>query len=220
MLEYIGLDDSPILSQIPNQFRSAAFLLHPFVHMPDGWEKRKRERPFQHIYPSDEEILNIGKPIPWNHISQQSGLTLHEVGIALNDHRDNRPDLTNQLLACFDTDLYFPMEDKLSVFLLNDISKVLGSNGADFVLYSEPIDGRKGRLKIEEIKPEEMSDLTPSVIMLMDENLEFAFISEYDTYTTLFLTKDDNIAEIIRRMNWEAIICDNKTTPTWFLQKS
>ena len=186
--------------------------------MPDGWEKKKRERSFQHIYPSDEEILNIGKPVSWNQISQQSDLTLQEVGIAIHDHRNKRPDLTNQLLACFDSDFYYPMEDKFSVFLLNDILKVLGSNGADFIFYSEPLEGEKVRLKIEEIKSEEVSDFSSSEIMLIDENLEFAFISEYDAYTTIFLTKDDNIDEIIRRMNWEAIICDNKTTPIWFTQ--
>ncbi|PUB08210.1 DUF2711 family protein [Paenisporosarcina sp. OV554] len=220
MLEYIQLDVSPILSQISNHFKSAAFLLHPFVQMPDGWEKRKRERPFQHIYPSDEEILNIGKPVSWNQISQQSDLTLQEVGIAVHDHRDKRPDLTNQLRTCFNSDFYYPREDKISVFLLNDIVNVLGSKGADFVLYSAPLEGEKGRLKIEEIKLEEMSDLTPAEFMLMDDKLEFAFISEYDAYTTLFLTKDDNISEIIRRMNWEATICDNKTTLNWFSQKS
>lgn len=220
MLEYIRLDNSPILSQISNHFRTAAFLHHPFVLMPDGWEKRKRERRFQHIYPSDEEILNIGKPVSWNQISQQNDLTLQEVGIALHDHRGNRPDLTNQLLASFDSDFYYPREDKISVFLLNDILNVLGSKGADFVLYSEPIEGGKGKLKIEEIKLEEVSDLTPAEIMLMDENLEFAFISEYDAYTSLFLTKDANIGEIIRRMNWEATICDSKTTSTWYSQKS
>lgn len=220
MLEYIRLDNSPILSQIPNHFKSAAILLHPFVQMPDGWEKRKRERPFQHIYPSEEEILKIGKPVSWNQISQQSDLTLQEVGIAIHDHRNKRPNLTNQLLACFDSNFYYPREDKLSVFLLNDILNVLGSKGADFVFYSEPLEGEKGRLKIEEIKSEEVSDFSSAEIMLIDENLEFAFFSEYDAYTTIFLTKDDNIDEIIRRMNWEAIICDSKTTSLWFSQKS
>lgn len=216
MLEYIRLDNSPILSQISN-FKSAAILLHPFVQMPDGWEKSKRQRPFQHIYPSDEEIVTIGKPISWNQISQQSGLTLQEVGIAIHDHQNKRPDLTNQLLACFDCDFYYPREDKLSVFLLNDILNVLGSKGADFVFYSAPLEGEKGRLNIEEIKSVEVSDLSPAEIMLVDENLEFAFFSEYDAYTTMFLTNHDNIDEIIRTMNWEAIICDNNTTPTWFL---
>ena len=43
MLDYIWLDDkSPILSQLPNNFKSAAILLHPFIQMPFGWGKNKR----------------------------------------------------------------------------------------------------------------------------------------------------------------------------------
>lgn len=221
MLEYIRLDDdSPILSQISDHFESAAFLLHPFVLMPDGWENEKRERPFQHVYPSDEEILNIGRPVSWSQISQQSGLTMQEVGIAIHNHRDKRPDLTNQLHSCFNSDFYYPREDKISVLLINDIVSVLRCKGARFAIYSEPLEGEKGLLKLEEIKLEEMSDLTPAEFMLTDEKIEFAFISDYDAYTTLFLTRNDDIAEIINSMNWEAIVCDNKTTLNWFSQKS
>lgn len=66
MLDYIWLNDkSPILKQIRRRFKSAAILLHPFVQMPSGWEKTVRETSYQHIYPSDKEILTIGKPVSW-----------------------------------------------------------------------------------------------------------------------------------------------------------
>ncbi|MEH7143205.1 MULTISPECIES: DUF2711 family protein [Priestia] len=55
MLDYIWIDgDLPILSQLPNDFNSAAILFHPFIQMPSGWEKSKRANPYQHIYPNDE----------------------------------------------------------------------------------------------------------------------------------------------------------------------
>ncbi|GMB75753.1 hypothetical protein BCER1_21540 [Bacillus cereus] len=41
MLDYIWLDDkSPILEQLPRNFKSAAILLHPFIQMPLEWEIR------------------------------------------------------------------------------------------------------------------------------------------------------------------------------------
>ncbi|WP_255286066.1 DUF2711 family protein [Priestia megaterium] len=53
LLDYIWIDgDLPILSQLPNDFNSAAILFHPFIQMPFGWDKSKRENPYQHIYPS------------------------------------------------------------------------------------------------------------------------------------------------------------------------
>jgi len=55
LLDYIWIDgDLPILSQLPNDFNSAAILFHPFIQMPSGWEKSKRANPYQHIYPNDE----------------------------------------------------------------------------------------------------------------------------------------------------------------------
>lgn len=62
LLDYIWLDDnSTILEQLPSNFKSAAILLHPFVQMPSGWEKSVRNRHYQHIYPSAEEIIHDGK---------------------------------------------------------------------------------------------------------------------------------------------------------------
>jgi Protein of unknown function (DUF2711) len=43
LLDYIRLDTKcTILSQIPDNFSSAAILLHPFVEMPSGWTQRKK----------------------------------------------------------------------------------------------------------------------------------------------------------------------------------
>lgn len=75
MLDYIWLDDkSPILEQLPSNFKSAAILLHPFVQMPLGWEKSVRKRPYEHIYPSAEEIIHNGKSVSWKEMMSCSGL--------------------------------------------------------------------------------------------------------------------------------------------------
>ncbi|AMR84684.1 putative protein YwbB [Bacillus thuringiensis serovar morrisoni str. 4AA1] len=75
LLDYIWLDDkSPILEQLPRNFKSAAILLHPFVQMPLGWEKSVRKRPYEHIYPSAEEIIHNGKSVSWKEMMSCSGL--------------------------------------------------------------------------------------------------------------------------------------------------
>ena len=127
MLDYIHLDvDVPILSQLPSPFTSAAFLLHPFVQMPSGWEQAKRKHPSHHIYPSDEEIVQLGIPVSWKSIMQQSGLaTFEEVAIALSDvwlHKKYaKPSLAKKLNVIFQQSLYYPMEDTISIFLIEDM---------------------------------------------------------------------------------------------------
>lgn len=75
LLDYIWLDDnSPILEQLPSNFKSAAILLHPFVQMPLGCGKSVRKRPYEHIYPSAEEIIHDGKPISGKGMLSHSGL--------------------------------------------------------------------------------------------------------------------------------------------------
>lgn len=192
--------------------------------MPLGWEIAKRERPYQHIYPSDQDTLDSGIPVSWGEVMNNSGLdSLKELGIALADNALNkkyaRPDLAEKLYSSVTSDFYYPMEDRISIFLIDDILDILRSQGANFSHYIDPLEDRSGTLKITDIKPIEVSDLALSEIMLTDENTEFAFMSQYDEFTTLFLAKDENITGIVKRMNWEAIICDNKTIATWYLQK-
>lgn len=226
-MNYLRLKtDSPILSQLPNNFKSAAILLHPFVQMPLGWEIAKRERPFQHIYPSDQDTLDSGIPISWVEVMNNSGLdSLKELGIALADPALNkkyaRPDLAEKLhlYSRGTSDFYSPMEDRISIFLIDDILDILKSQGAKFLNYIDPLEDRSGTLKITDINPIEVSDLALAEIMLCDENAEFAFISQYDEFNTLFLAKDENITGIVKRINCEAIICDNETIATWYLQK-
>ena len=53
--------------------------------------------------------------------------------------------------------------------------------------------------------------------MLVDENFEFAFLSLYDSFSTLFLTREKNIASVVQTLNWEAVVCDDKTRLNWYL---
>lgn len=224
MLDYIWLDDnSPILNQLPNNFKSAAILLHPFVQMPLGWEHNKKENEYQHIYPSNEDILKQSKPVSWEKVMHHSGLTtLSELAIALQTSISAlkkeyaREDLAEKLNSSFKSGLYYPDEDCTSVFLINNLLKVLSSKGARHLSYFDPILDKSGILEIKNLTPLEVCDFSLKEIIITDINMDFAFMNVYDSFTTLLMAKDENINDIVQSMNWEAIICDKKTYINWY----
>lgn len=211
----------PILSQLPNNFKSAAILLHPFVEMPLGWEQLRRQSPYEHIYPSDEDILKHGKPVSWEIVVHDNSFkNIKELAIALISSigafrkEYARTDLVEKLNL--KTDIYYPSEDSISVFLIGDLLKVLSSNGANSLFFSEPILDKSGALRINDTTTLEISEITDSELILSDENINFAFMSIYDSFITLFIAKDKNINDIVQSMNWEAIICDDETKIDWY----
>lgn len=228
LLDYIRLDTkSTILNQIRDNFSSAAILLHPFVEMPSGWtQSKKNQNPYQHIYPTDEEILNNAKPILWKTVMDKCCLaSFAEVELALLtsigalNEEYARSDLSDSLNANLQQDLYFPDEDRTSVFLLKGLLEVMDSKEATLLHYSEPIFDTSGSLKLKELKPINICDLSSAELIVTDNNMEYAFMSMYDSFNTLFLSKQENIDEIVRKMGWEAIICDHQTYMEWFLTK-
>lgn len=223
MLNYIRFnEDAPIKNQLPQDFKSVAILFHPFIQMPIGWEQTKRKNPYEHIYPSDEEILKYGKPVLWEKIISDCELNnTKELAIALMTaisglkKEYSRPDLAEKLNL--QSDVYFPSEDSISVVMLDDILKVLSLNGAKSFYYSEPIFDKNGWIEISETNALQISKITRSEIFLSDENMDFAFMSIYDSFITLFLSKNESIENIVEKMNWESIICGEDTTVNWYL---
>lgn len=226
-MDYIRLDwDLPILPQLPNGFKSAAILFHPFIQMPYGWEKTKRENPYQHIYPSDEEMINLGEPISWIEVMSKSGLKSYkELSLALQTstgalgYKYEREDLANLLNSYLETipDLYYPDSDRTSLFIIDSLLKVLCSKGANTLYFSEPIHDTNGSFKVIDISPLEIANLSPNESIITDENMDFAFMGIYDSFITLLLAKDTNIEDIIKSHNLEALICDKEVSPSWFL---
>lgn len=222
MLDYIEIDDkSPILNQLPSSFKSAALLLHPFVQMPINWEKTKRKNLYQLIYPNDEEILSIGQPVSWKAMMSQCGLNSYEeVAKAILYLREKyeRKDLEEKLTANLNQDLYYPSEDSTSIFILKDILNLFSARKTNHLYFSDPIFGSTGQLKIKDTSPSDIADLSATELILTDEQLDFAFMSLYGSFTTLFFAKDGNINDIVQSMNWEAIICNEQTYINWFIK--
>ncbi|PGK51804.1 hypothetical protein CN918_28850 [Priestia megaterium] len=225
-MDYIWLtDESPILSQIPTKFKSAALILHPFIQMSLEWEETKKQNPFTHVYPDDEEMLKLGKPVSWSEIMNMSGLnSYHEVALSLLSSigalstRYARRKSKNILKLRLEPGVYFPPEDTTPVYILEDVLKVMSRNGAATFHYSEPLCGKDGVLYIEETIPLDIIDLAEKELILIDENKDFVFMNMYDSFVTLFISTEENIEEIIKEQNWEAIICDNNTTTNWYFE--
>lgn len=213
LLDYIRLDrDLPILPQLPDGFKSAAILFHPFVQMPFGWEKSKRENPYQHIYPSDEEIINLGEPISWKEVMSKSNLgSYKELSIALQTLTDTSDEYKKLAsYARFNYDFYYPEEDCTSLFILNSLLRILCSKGANTLYFSEPIHDTNGSFKVNDMSFLEIANLSPNESIITDENMDFAFMGIYDSFITLLVAKDKNIEDIIKPLNLEALICDKE----------
>ncbi|PES87123.1 hypothetical protein CN504_05875 [Bacillus anthracis] len=224
MLDYILLDDkSPILAQLPSTFKSAAMLLHPFVQMPLGWEKSMRKKPYEHIYPSAEEIIHNGKSVSWKEMMPYSGLhsyaelamaMLTSIGAFTEEYK--REDLAEKLHSNLKEDLYYPTEDYTSIFLLHKLLKLLGSKGAKNLYFSEPILDTSGLLEINNTTPLDIWDISNNELIITGEDNEYAFMSIFDSFTTLLLAKEENIEYIVHSMNVKAVICDKKTMIDWY----
>ena len=224
MIDYLWFDeDSPIINQLPHGFKSIAILFSPFIQMPLGWEKAKRKTTYEHIYPNDEEILRYGKSVSWEKIKNDCQFNnAKELAMALITaiggfrKEYSRPDLAEKLNL--QSGMYFPKEDSISVLMIDDILKILSSNGAKKFYFSEPVFDKSGWIEISKTNALQICGITRTEIILTDENMDFAFMSLYDSFVTLFLSKYENIENVIQKTKWEAFICGEDTYVNWYLQ--
>jgi hypothetical protein len=223
-VKYIRFDEEyPLLKQARNDFRSAAFLLHPFIQMPEGWTTGKKEKSYLHIYPTNKEIVALGQPKSWETVREKCDFaSLKEVGLALSSPSLNkfhrREDLEERMFSAFSPDFYWPLEDQPSIYLCEGILKAFASTGSRTFLFSEPIGDSSGKVAIAACTPYEVPEISPAEVLLTDEKGHSIFMSHYDRYTTLFLSNEEKIQEVIERQGWEAVICGPETKLDWFLE--
>ncbi|KAA9005018.1 DUF2711 family protein [Paenibacillus spiritus] len=210
--------EKPILDQLPHPFTEAAILLNPFIQMPVGWTDSKARSEYDHVYPDLEESIQLGRPKPWKEVMQDTGIQSYEelvmalkTSISALKKEFSRPDLAALLNNNLHKDLYYPREDKISEFLISDILDVFSSSGADTIIYSDPILDQDGTLLINNVTAKEICELAPTEIILTDEGMQFAFLSVYDSFITVLLSKEKKLKEVIDKKKWEAVICKPKT---------
>lgn len=223
MIDYIWFDDNiPILNQLPNNFKSAAILLNPFIQMPIAWEQIQQRKSNDDLCPSDIEILKYGKPLSWKHVMQENCFKdYRELALALKASVWKArkvyegPDLTEKINHR--EGMHYPNADAVSAFLIEDFLKILSSNGARNLYFSAPIEDINGMKQISETTALEIGRITDQELILTDENLEFAFMSLGSSFITMFLAAKENIEGILGTMNWEGFICEDKTILNWYL---
>ncbi|MCI4060116.1 DUF2711 domain-containing protein, partial [Bacillus cereus] len=88
------------------------------------------------------------------------------------------------------------------------LMKVLSYNGSNQFYYSEPIWENSGFLDITEANLRTVLDDAAAELILTDKKMDFVFLSVYDSFINVFLSKGENINELVQRMGWEAMICD------------
>jgi hypothetical protein len=226
-MDYIWFNyETPIIQQLPQPFTEAAILLNPFFQMPKGWTDNKKKSEYEHVYPELVESLQLGRPKSWKEVMADTGIQSYaELALALMTSISAlrkeyaRPDLAALLNRAISNDLYYPREDNISEFFISDILDVLGSDGASNLLYSDPIFDQSGELQIIDVTELSVSELAPKEIVLTNEKLDYAFLSVYDSFITMFLSKEKKIEEIINQKNWEAVICGPETYISWYYGK-
>ena len=129
----------------------------------------------------------------------------------------------NQFLADkinLNEDEYYPIEDNLSIFLIKDFVDVLTSKGAKKISFSNTILDVNKTLEVNEANCIEICKLCEEYpeVMIYDNNLDFAFLSVYDSFINLFLAKEESdIIDVLNIKKWEGFICDDNTKIDWFL---
>lgn len=220
LLETLHFEEGvPILRQLPKPFTSAAFLLHPFVLMSDGWEEQKRKRPYEHIYPSDEEIIAMGRPVSWKTVrlrsEKETALALMSAVTALREEYA-LPE-SARLFNRLHPDLYLPSDDVTSPFLIPGLLDVFRSKGIKRCTYYEPVE-EKGIFSLNQTAASDVCGLLRADMIIADEKRRAAFMSIYDSFTTLFLMEEQDMPSVIRAMSWEAGICSDTACINWYSQ--
>ncbi|WP_376700502.1 DUF2711 family protein [Bacillus sp. A1] len=224
MLETLHFEEGvPILRQLPKPFTSAAFLLHPFVRMPDGWEEQKRKRPYEHMYPSDEEIIAMGSPVSWKTVMTICGLRSEkETALALMTavtalREEYALPESARLFNRLHPDLYLPSDDVTSPFLIPGLLDVFRSKDIERCTFYEPIEA-EGLFSLNQTAASDVCGLLRADMIIADEKRRAAFMSIYNSFTTLFLMEEQDMPSVIRAMSWEAVICSDTACINWYSQ--
>lgn len=55
--------------------------------------------------------------------------------------------------------------------------------------------------------------------MITDENHDFAFMNLFDSFSTVLMSKEENIGDLLEKVDLEAVICDENTQLDWYFDK-
>ncbi|UZD73014.1 DUF2711 domain-containing protein [Bacillus siamensis] len=215
LLETLHFEEGvPILRQLPNLFTSTAFLLHPF-NPNAGWVEAAR---------CDDLLITRIDPVSWKtamticglRSEKEMALLLMTAVTALRDEYA-QPESAELLNRLHHPDLYLPSDDVTSPFLIPGLLDVFRSKGIERCTFYEPIEA-EGLFSLKQTSPSDVCGLLQADMMIADVKRRAAFMSVYDSFTTLFLMEDQDMLSVIRAMNWEAVICSDTMSINWYSQ--
>lgn len=175
------------------------------------------------MYPSDEEIIAMGRPVSWQSVmtvcglrsEKETALALMTAATALRDEYAH-PE-SARLFNRLHPDLYLPSDDVTSPFLIPGLLDVFRSKGIKRCTYFEPVE-EKGIFSLNQTAASDVCGLLRADMIIADEKRRAAFMSLYDSFTTLFLMEDQDMPSVIRTMSWEAVICSDTACINWYSQ--
>ncbi|MCH7322577.1 DUF2711 domain-containing protein [Solibacillus sp. MA9] len=215
-MHYIWIEHiDPILSQIPDYYKSAALILHPFVEMPEHFIQ----------YPTTEQQMQYGKPVRWETICQLCHFKRKEdVLLALLSDSDAllepyaRPDLVEQLHKYLPKNIFFPTSDETSPLLWPAFLKLLIKSNSKKLYWSSPIIQQSSVLPLDFVEPELFVNLPEQELLVSNETMSIVWLSRFDSFVTTYLSNTALNVPLLKSLALETIICD-ENTPLWFWVK-
>ncbi|MBT2685860.1 DUF2711 family protein [Bacillus sp. ISL-37] len=206
-------EKDPVIDLLPDGYKSAAVIFSPFFKMPDGWDSPDG--------PSDEEVYQFADRMSWKEIETISNLrSISEVSKAVKNYVNGglvrelyqKKELVEKINDKFDPGMFFPHPDQLPILLIDDMLAVLGSRGAEKVLYNK-LDG-DGELLLSEIDLKQKLYLCSGPTLLMDEKEQFVFTCFFDEASMVFFTKEGDF-NCFKGTTFEGVYLEKETPIIW-----
>lgn len=90
--------------------------------------------------------------------------------------------------------------------------------GSTHIHYIDPILNVNGTIELASATPGRLAEVTRNVCLLTDELERLVFISSFDTFVTVILSKEEHIERLIGEQ-FEYLICNEMTSMSWWFQK-
>lgn len=210
---------APLMEAYGGAFEAVYVILHPFVRVPVdlAWKITR-------TYPSDEQVLGLGKKCTWARVAAETGLrtcakvnqalltSIRAIGEELCDYR------ASEALQRFleSESVWMPGEGRFEPLLQMDFLDVFEENGhRELIFVPEfPIADPIQRLNGERLRNRE--DAFPYRGSLVAPDESFLLTVDWDSFFTLFFGPRAFVAEMVRRHNLEGFFATPTTEHFWF----
>jgi hypothetical protein len=211
--------DTPLVEAYDGAFESVYVVLHPFVSVPSrlAWKTTKQ-------YPSDEQILRVGKKCSWSHVLAKTGLStyarlnqalLTSIGSIDEDLRDYAAsDRVKRLLES--ESIWMPGEGRFEPLLQEDFLDAFEAAGRGGMVFVPEFPGTDAvqRLSVPGLRSGEEAFSNRGTLAAQDAS--FLLTVDWDSFFTLFYGPREFVADVVRRNDLEGFFATPTTEHSWF----